>query len=154
MTKKEFLDILAGRLAQTLPQEKVEEHIRYYDEYLTGKIVHGVSEEDAVQQLGDPLLIARTIMDTSEESGNRRVIYEETPRKAGGWSVNDEEEERKGQTHQISLHHKGGCLLTAIIGIVVLAVVLWLVGSVLSMVLPVLIPLLVIGMVISYFKQR
>lgn len=143
MTKKEFLDTLAGRLAQTLPQEKVAEHIRYYDEYLTGKIVQGFSEEEAVQQLGDPLLIARTIVDTSEEFGNRDVIYEETP-----------EKHEDSQIHQISLHNRAGCLLTAIICIVVLVVVLWLVGSVLSIVLPVLIPLLVIGMVISYFKQR
>lgn len=154
MTKNEFLDILGRRLAQTFPQEKVAEHIRYYDEYLTGKTARGMAEEEAVEQLGDPLLIARTLMDTSEDYGNRNVIYEEAPEADSGWSVETEKDRSEKKEHQLSIRGRGGCLLAAIICIVVLLLVLWLVGSVLSILLPVLIPVLVIVMVISYFKQR
>lgn len=154
MTRNDFLDTLRKRLAQTLPQEKVAEHVRYYDSYLAEKISTGMPEEEAVEQLGDPLLIAKTIMDTSGGGGSRGVVFEERPERENSWTADQEDDRQSGRNRQISIRTRGGCLLAALILILVLAVVLWLVGSVVSFLLPVLVPVMVITMVISYFKQK
>lgn len=153
MNKAEFLYALQGRLAETLPREKVEEHIRYYDSYIMEGISKGMTEEETVSRLGDPLLIAKTIMDTSDESVRQRVIYED-----GSTSQYSETEDRwedqRPQIHHFKIQTKGGCLLAAIILIVVVALILWLVGSVVSFLLPVLVPVAVVVLVISYMKQK
>ena len=90
MNKKEFLDALGKRLSQQLSQEKVAEHIQYYDRYLTEKMMQGMTEEEAVAQLGNPLLIARTIMDTAVEEEEPKVVYEENA--SGGYQRSSREE--------------------------------------------------------------
>lgn len=154
MNKKEFLDILGRRLAQQLPQEKIAENIRYYDEYLTEKVQQGMTEQEAIDQLGDPLLIARTIMDTSSDEMGKKTVYEE------GYTGNYQESPRE---ENLKEHHRGtdgklqtwlGCLVAVIVVILLLTLILKLVGSVLSFVLPVLIPVLIIGMVLEYFRKR
>lgn len=154
MNKREFLDTLGKRLAQQLSRDKVEEHVRYYDQYLTEKIQQGMTEEEAVAALGDPLLIARTIMDTSGKESASETVYEEKARGGYGRSsvenFNDQEKEFQ------RLQNKGriGCFVAALVIVVVLILVLRLVGSVLSLILPILIPILVILMVVEYFKKR
>lgn len=154
MNKKEFLDILGRRLAQQLSQEKIAENIRYYDEYLTEKVQQGMTEQEAIDQLGDPLLIARTIMDTSSDEMGKKTVYEE------GYMGNYQESPREDNLKE---YHRGtdgklqtrlGCLVAVIVVILLLTLILKLVGSVLSFVLPVLIPVLIIGMVLEYFRKR
>ena len=104
-----------------------------------------------MEELGDPLLIAKTIMDTSEEDTQQQTFYEET---AGDTGTEDSWRDRDSQVRHYELQSKGGCLLAAIIIVVVIALILWLVGSVISFLLPVLIPLVIILLVVAYFKQR
>lgn len=154
MNKKEFLDILGRRLAQQLPQEKIAEHIRYYDEYLTEKVQQGMTEQEAIAQLGDPLLIARTIMDTSGDEMGKKTVYEEGY--TGNYQKGPREENLKEHHRRTDgkLQTRLGCLVAVIVVILLLTLILKLVGSVLSFVLPVLIPVLIIGMVLEYFRKR
>ena len=148
MNKAQFLQALQGRLAETLPREKVEENVQFYDSYIMGEMKKGKTEAQVIEELGDPLLIAKTIMDTSEEE-IQQTVYEST--------FDDTEKRWDNQNSQIrhyELQSKGGCLLAAIIFVVVAVLVLWLVGSVVSFLLPVLIPVVILVMVIAYFKQR
>ncbi|MCF0133216.1 MAG: DUF1700 domain-containing protein [Blautia sp.] len=62
MTKTEFLKSLGGQLSGALAADQVAEHVRYYDEYITEQVREGASESDVLQQLGDPRLIAKTIV--------------------------------------------------------------------------------------------
>ncbi|MGN1140973.1 MAG: DUF1700 domain-containing protein [Oliverpabstia sp.] len=151
MSKAEFLHALQGRLAEILPREKVEEHVRYYESYIIEETRQGKTEEEVLEELGDPLLIAKTIMDTSEEDSQQQVFYEET---AGDTGNEERWEDRDPRIRHYELQTKGGCLLAAIIIVVVIALILWLVGSVISFLLPVLIPLVIILLVVAYFKQR
>ena len=51
MTKNEFLSILKKRLSY-LPYEDVEKSLEYYEEIIEDRIEDGVSEEEAVKDLG------------------------------------------------------------------------------------------------------
>lgn len=64
MTKIEFLDILRSCLNSELPIDKVNENINYYDQYITLNISKGKSNDEIFNELGEPRLIAKTIIDT------------------------------------------------------------------------------------------
>ncbi len=51
MTKKEFLDALSLRLS-SLPKQEVDERINFYSEMIDDRIEEGLSEEEAVLDIG------------------------------------------------------------------------------------------------------
>ena len=144
MRKEEFLEKLRARLSQTMSQQEVTAQIRYYESYIQEQMQNGRSE------LGDPLLIAKTLMDvqeTKEEYSRPETnIYEER----GGQESGDTQRE----LHRMEIKTRGGCLLAAVIFVVVVAMILWAAGTVLIHLLPILIPLMIVLLVVAYFKQK
>ena len=64
MNKQEFLDLLRTRLAG-LPEEDVAERIEFYSEMIDDRMEDGLSEEEAVKDMGEAEEIAsRIIADT------------------------------------------------------------------------------------------
>ena len=150
MRKEEFLEKLRARLSQTMSQQEVAAQIRYYENYIQEQMQNGRSEEEVLAELGDPLLIAKTLMDvqeTQEEYGRPETnIYEER----GGQESGDAQRE----LHRMEIKTRGGCLLAAVIFVVVVAMLLWAAGTVLMHLLPILIPVMVALLVVAYFKQK
>lgn len=61
MTKSEFLKKLKSGL-HGLPDKELQSSLEYYGEMIDERIESGVSEEDAVAQLGEPETVAREIL--------------------------------------------------------------------------------------------
>ena len=81
MTKQEFLDGLRRSLSAGLEPEQINEHIRYYSDYIDSRIRMGISEEEVMASLGEPRLIAKTLLGM-EETGHATEEYveeEQTP---------------------------------------------------------------------------
>ena len=70
MTKFEFLDKLKIALTGKVSATLVEENMTYYNEYIDSQIRMGKSEEEVMNMLGDPRLIARTIVQTNGTAGD------------------------------------------------------------------------------------
>ena len=68
MTRQEFLEELGSALQGEISQSRINEHLRYYDNYITEEINKGKSEAEVIIQLGSPRLIAKTLIDTSNAS--------------------------------------------------------------------------------------
>ncbi len=68
MTKIEFLSVLRGRITGSIPTSEVESQIDYYSAYIDGRIGAGLTEEEAVDELGDPLLIAKTVIESTDRA--------------------------------------------------------------------------------------
>lgn len=167
MVKKEFLDILRESLAGNVPVSEIEENIRYYKDY----IENGAgSEEEALGQLGDPHLIARTIIDSFKASkGPMADFYTEQARNEyssgtfneDGSDVTNEDNnsytEFKYKTE--SLHkfkwYEKLAVIFVIIG--VLSLVFFIGGLaiavILRIVLPVFLVLIVIKFITDYFRR-
>ena len=64
MDKREFLEILKGQLSGQMPEERVAGHMRYYRDYIEDAVRRGKSEDVVIGELGDPRLIAKTLVDT------------------------------------------------------------------------------------------
>ena len=74
MNRKEFLEILRGQLAGQMQEGKAAAHIRYYEDYIQSQVRGGRSEQEVLQELGDPHLIAKTLIDTDD--GSTQEDYE------------------------------------------------------------------------------
>ena len=151
MRKEEFLEKLRARLSQTMSVQEVTAQIRYYENYIQEQMQNGRSEEEVLAELGDPLLIAKTLMDVQEtregySSGPETTIYDE--------QGEQEADDAQKELHRMEIKTRGGCLLAAIIFVVIMAMILWAAGTVLIHLLPVLIPVMVILLVVAYFKQK
>ena len=65
MSKNEFIQGLEAALSGNVPPETVRENLIYYRDYIRTELEKGRTEQDIMDELGDPRLIARTIMDTT-----------------------------------------------------------------------------------------
>lgn len=75
MNREEFLRGLENALSGNVPPSVVRDNLRYYDDYIRSERQKGRSESDIMDELGDPRLIARTILDTTP--GAAEGEYEE-----------------------------------------------------------------------------
>ena len=152
MSKAQFLELLSEKLSEELSRADVMNHLNYYESYITGEIAKGRSEEDVMNELGDPYMIARTIIDTHTGEAFEDIVYEET--------VNAEPVERQSQKSYDKAHGKTvvmgnwGCLLTALILILVGVAVISVVSGLIAVLLPVLVPVLVVLLVLFFIKGK
>ena len=73
MTKREFVEILEQSLQGQLPPQAVADRVQYYRDYIAGETAKGRSEERVLEELGDPRLIARSILSAAGAAGSREA---------------------------------------------------------------------------------
>lgn len=176
MGKREFLEVLGERLAEELPRELVINHLEYYENYIDIEIQKGRKASEVMTELGDPILIAHTIINTEtgesfqgyaedaefveipSEDEPEQVVYEEEDVEYTHLHTENEEERQAGEYEQNSAVQKkgfkAGCLIAAIVGVLVLIGILSLVGSLISILLPILLPVIVVVLVISLVGRK
>ena len=83
MTKQEFLDGLRRSLTGGMETSEVNEHINYYSQYIDSQIRMGSSEEQVMASLGEPRLIAKTLLGMEGgETVTEEYVEDETVREA------------------------------------------------------------------------
>lgn len=65
MTKQEFLEGLRERLLEEGADVLVPENLNFYDSYIEEEKQKGRTEEDVLAELGNPVLIARSILEAA-----------------------------------------------------------------------------------------
>lgn len=76
MTKLEFLNELKEALSGEVSPESLMDSYRYYDSYIDEQVRKGQTEEEVIENLGKPALIARSII--AAQTGARAVDEEYT----------------------------------------------------------------------------
>lgn len=66
MSKREFLAKLREYLSYELPEQLVRTEVQYYSDYIDSESAGGRSAESVIDELGDPQLIARTVIDAKK----------------------------------------------------------------------------------------
>ena len=74
MSRREFLEVLRGQLSGQMTQGRAAAHVRYYEDYIQSQVRNGRSESDVLAELGDPRLIAKTLIDTDDSA----AVYDES----------------------------------------------------------------------------
>lgn len=78
MNKQEFVDRLRVSLSGRISPVLVEENTRYYEDYINTQVRLGEAEENVLEGLGDPRLIARSIVaaeSVKKEDGDGSQTY-------------------------------------------------------------------------------
>lgn len=157
MNKQEFLRVLRECLSGEVPEQELNNTLRYYEEYLVDEA--GKSLEDKIRELGEPRLIAKTIIDTYMV--NREEINQNSYKR--NYEDTYEEKNRAEETRQSNVkiyswdtmpwYQK---LIALIIGCVIIAVLVGVfvlgVNIFFSFVLPVLMILFAVKMLMKLFR--
>lgn len=77
MTKQEFLEELRQALSGEVSSEAMMDAYRYYGTYIEDEMRNGKSEEQVVEELGRPSLIARSIIAAQTGAREADEIYTE-----------------------------------------------------------------------------
>lgn len=155
MNRSEFLNKLRETLENDLSAQVVQENIEYYDSYIRSEVQNGRTEQEVLEMLGDPWVIARTIINSAE---NERDYYGGSSSSYGSGQSTYTEEEEKEIRHPI-LHLMGidtwwkRLLFFAGI-IIVLMIVVSVVTGLIAVVLPFALPLLILILVLRIMGGR
>lgn len=152
MNKNEFLQALGGKLKEELTTSQIEEHLKYYNDYINQEKNTGRIEQEVIDSLGDPILLARTILETSSPGTSNAATYNSEP--AGDIYQEDDATQQRTTPIHLGITSGWGCLAVAIIAILVVGFILWLFGIVFKALTPILAPILMVLFVVAIFKQR
>ena len=162
MSREEFLRGLENALSGNVPPAVVRDNLRYYDDYIRSERQNGRSEAEIMEELGDPRLIARTIMDTTPEAAEGEYEeYHPFGSYAGNGSRNSQTQETEsagtgnfgsGSIHYYNLNKWYWKLLAVVIVIAFFTLVVTIVGGLLTLVIP-LLPVIGIIILVMWFVQ-
>lgn len=155
MTKSEFLAQLKNALQDNLNSSAVQENMDYYNRYIIEETAKGKSEEEVVNMLGDPWILAKTITDASDGT-DWETVYE-----SGGSSTNTSssyydrgnQENGKGG-HGLGAHAWIRIILLILFVVMVLMLIFSIISGLVSFFAPILVPILIVMFVVRLFSGR
>ena len=144
MTKQVFLDRLRMALSGRVSPSLVEENVVYYEEYINTQIRLGKSEAAVMEMLGDPRLIAKTIITTNDKSPEQTSHdYQE---------VSTDVDLISKIKRWLSNVRVPGWVLGIAAGIIFIGVIS-IIFSIISFLLPVLLPVAIVIFLIKLFRD-
>lgn len=150
MDKYEFITNLQRHLTGKVSTQKLQEITAYYSDYIDSEIRRGKSEKEVLDQLGDPRLLAKTIVET-EGNGSYGDVFQTV--------YEDERNGGKSRRRSFRMNIKSWIfrLLVILIICLICYVLFGIIGLAFNIlftyVLPVAIPVLIVYMIIQLLKK-
>lgn len=144
MDRTEFIRILRNQLSGQMPEGSVAAHIRYYEDYIDKQTAGGRSQEEVLAELGDPRLIAKTLIDTN--STGESEVYESYQE----YTEDGTAQEPHVKVRKLDLSTWYGKAIVIICAVLIVAALIALIGTV----LPFVLALAVILSFLSWLKKR
>lgn len=149
MTKSEFLEKLRAALGNDLTGAIIQENVNYYDQYIRDEVGRGRSETEVIDELGDPWVLAQTIIDTA--AGGKQQSASTYDAQQGNYDGDGNRTGTGRRVHSVS----GWKVVLVILGIIgILAVIVTVVGGVISFLAPVLVPVLIIAIIVRGLSKK
>lgn len=164
MNKEEFLQKLQETLSGAVPPEVVRDNLQYYGGYIRDERKKGRAESEIMEELGDPRMIARTIIDTTPGGGGNFEEY------TGGYGFGDwgytsgqdsstdtgsygsGTNQQTGSFHVYDLNKWYYKVLGVIILIAVFTLIIAIVSGILTLLIP-LLPVILVVMILMWFLR-
>lgn len=140
MTKQEFLTELQRALTNHMSVGAVAGHVNYYREYIEVEVRKGKSEEQVVAELGNPRLIAKSILNASADEAKKIHLKKERGTNASAAGIAD----------FLARLPRWVWILLGIVVVLILGVFL---TSLAGILLPVLLPLILIFLLIRWWNR-
>ncbi len=148
MTKEEFLYELKKELSALDSAEATAYNLRYYSDYIDAEIAKGRSEQEVLDELGNP----RWLVNSIKESGDYGRVQDIIDGPLENIRSNDEDDQK---IHTIRIEG----MKARILGVAILAIFLlflvaifYILGKIFVFLLPVLIPILLICLIFGFMK--
>ena len=148
MDKEEFIMKLQHALAGGMSGSQIAEHVRYYREYLDSEIHKGRTEEEILRQLGEPRLLARSILDANRRSGAASGSAQEYDDEVGGSRREANRYNGNSQVRKVALP---GWLVMLIV-VVIAMLVIGVVSSLLYIFAPVIMTGLIVLLIVKVIQ--
>lgn len=152
---------LKSELEGRVPYSVIQENLRYYDSYIMEEVAKGQTEDEVIESLGGPRIIARTIVDAALDTEDRPDGFdsfesESAYRTGAAGSSQEEREPFRGKKPEVHYVDFGKWYVRLIAGLVVFLVIflvmtvffgiMGLAGWILSYIWPVLLVMLAVWM--------
>lgn len=153
MNKEEFLAQLRTALNGNIDSALVQENMEYYNNYIMEEMQNGKSEQEVLQMLGEPWILARTIID-AHDGTNQETVYE-----AGGDTASYARQERKEKVENgiaglLRMDTWWKKLLVILVAVMVVLLVFSIVTGLVRLVMPFLLPVIVVALLIRLIGGR
>lgn len=153
MTRMEFIQQLREALGNDLSSNVVQENVSFYDQYITDEVSKGKSEAEVLSMLGDPWILARTIVDAQD--GTDQSIAHGTGNSNTGYNGETSKQgERQTQIRTFGLDTWWKKLLLILAVIMVVVVIFSIVTGLVRLVAPIVVPIVVIMLIVRVFSNR
>lgn len=150
MDKTEFIEKLQRALAGGLNSSQVAENVSYYQEYIDSQIRKGHSEAEVMEQLGDPRLLAKSIIEANKRAGasygSNREYDEEMP-------ADEQDRNRDRAAGDGRIVMLPGWLVMLIITVVVILII-GVVTQLIAFFAPVILVGLVVLLIVKVFQGK
>ncbi len=148
MRKKEFLEALATELRSEMSENDVHSQVEFYDQYIRDEVKKGRTEQEVLEELGDPWVIARNLEESIEYTD---ANYTESSEMHNHHADSDSQNKQNYTGNVFSVNgSKIGCF---IILLIILVVLYFFVGIV-RILAPILIPVLIVLYIYRTFIKK
>ena len=163
MSKEEFLQELAEALSGDVPESVIRDNISYYGSYLSQEMAKGRSVDEIVMEIGEPFIVAKTIIEHCEASGecagdngygNYRETYSENRSQSQRGGYGDHSQQNPfPNMHYIDLNKWYWKLLAIVVLFLFVTIVFRIVGGIFALLIRFAGPLLMIYLLIWFIRN-
>ena len=148
MDRTEFIEILRSQLSGQMQEGRASAHVRYYEDYIQSQVRSGRTEAEVLAELGDPRLIAKTLIDTNVE--NETDTYDDYQESYRNKYQSDGNQTTSKHKYKLDLSTWYGKAIVILCAVVIVVALVALIGTI----LPFLIVFAIILYFISWLKKR
>lgn len=153
MTRVEFLKELRAALENNLSGRVVQENVAYYEQYISEEVQGGRSEEEVLQLLGDPWILARTIIDAVDGT-DQAVAYEQDGDYSGYGRENGSRAGEGPKVHVFGFDTWWKKLLLILVIVMLVLIVVAVISGLVKLFAPVIILFLAVSIIGRMFGNR
>lgn len=124
MNRYEFIENLMQALKNNISDKELNNQLDYYKNYINDEISKGRKESEIVDELGDPKLIAKTIISLQNDNDNSEKPYT---------NDNMNEDNNHSSNNTIKRNYSSlGCALSSVIMLILILGIFRIFGAILS----------------------
>ena len=151
MNKEEFLykmkDALDGQVSEII----ISDNIDYYKNYINNEMLNGKSEIEVLDMLGDPRLLAKTVIEMQENDNNENNTKSENNKYNDDNydDYNQEEDDFSKRANNSKIHSLfglKGCLISILMLFIVFIILRFLLSVAINFAIPICIIILLVGL--------
>lgn len=150
MDREEFIEKLQRALAGGLSSGQVAENVRYYQEYIDSEVRRGRSETEIMNQLGDPRLLAKSIIEANKRAGASYGSNQEYDEEVSADTLDENQAGAASGGKAVMLP---GWLVLLIVTVVVILII-GVATSLIAFFAPVILVGLVVLLIVKVFQSR